>query len=88
MAPVWRLWGRDQGGVRSAYREGQELRAICTARRLHPERDQFGKGDRQEKPRRFQRHGGDRHAAASPAEDLDTVGLEWLLVAQSSRPRP
>ena len=32
------------------------------ARRLHPERDRFGEGDRQEKPGHFRGNGGDRHA--------------------------
>ena len=53
---------RDQGRACLADREGQELRAIGQARRLHPERDRFGEGDRQEIPGHFRGNGGDRHA--------------------------
>ena len=68
-----RLRRRDRGRTRLADREGQELRAIRQARRLHPERDRCGEGDRPEKPRHFRGDGGDRHA----------VGL-----ARDSRGRP
>ena len=57
-----RIRRRDQGRARFADREGQELRAIRQARRLHPECDRFGESDCQEIPGDIRGNGGDRHA--------------------------
>ena len=80
-----RLRRRGQDRARLADREGQELRAIYQARRLHPERDRSRRRRSPGSTGGIRGNGGDRHAvrlARGPAEDVDTIG-EWLLVAQS-----
>ena len=77
---------RDRGRPCLEGREGQELRATCQARRLHAERDRRGESDHPKIPGPFRGNGHDRHAvgvADAPEEDIETIGLQWLLVAQS-----
>ena len=71
-------------------REGQELRAICQARRLHPERDRRIEGAGAAKSPAYRRKRWRPACCPSspaiPDDDLDTIGLQWLLVAQSRMP--
>ncbi len=85
------LWRSDRGRPCLADRKGQELRANCAARHLRPQRHRCGKGPDAKISGPFGRNDRIRYAfglTRHPEEDVETVGLQWLLVAQSGLSTP
>ena len=81
-----RLRRRHRGGAHLEGDAGQELRADRQEGRLHPERDRVRQGAGAQDPGISEETLSAGTVSASPPipdDDLDTIGLQWLLVAQS-----